>query len=217
MTVTPDDPAVQPPISPGYDPAAPREQAVPGRAVLPRGLRGRVARFDAAVDRRFDRIRGNPIADRVMYDASELADFSLLWHMIGVGRALLSSKREPEAVRLAVFLGVESVLVNGVIKGLFRRSRPVVEQARPRRLRQPRSSSFPSGHASSGFTAAGLLAQRSRAWPAWYGLAAVVASSRVHVKIHHASDVVAGAALGVLLGRVFRRMWALPPRGAEKE
>jgi undecaprenyl-diphosphatase len=212
VSVTPDDPVVQPPIRPGYEPEAPREQAVPGRAVLPPGLRERVARFDNAVDRRFDRLRGNPIADRVFYDASELADFSLLWHMIGVGRALVSTKREPEALRLAVVLGIESVLVNGIIKSLFRRSRPVVEQARPRRLRQPRSSSFPSGHASSAFTAAGLLSQRSRAWPAWYALAAVVASSRVHVRIHHASDVAGGVALGLVLGRVFRRLWPLPPR-----
>ena len=210
MSLTPDDPVVQPPIQPGYEPEAPREQAVPGRAVLPPGLRSRVARFDAAVDRRFDRIRGHPVADRVFYDASEVADFSLIWHMIGIGRALLSSKREPEAVRLVVLLGVESVLVNGLIKGLFRRSRPVVQQARPRRLRQPRSSSFPSGHASSAFTAAGLLSERSRAGPAWYGLAAVVASSRVHVKIHHASDVAAGAVLGLVLGRTFRRIWPLP-------
>ena len=210
MSVTPRDPVVQPPISPGYEPEAPREQAVPGRAVLPPGLRARVARFDAAADRRFDRIRGNRLADRVFYDASELADFSLLWHMIGIARALLWRRRGPEAVRLAVLLGVESILVNGIIKSLFRRSRPVVEQARPRRLRQPRSSSFPSGHASSAFTAAGLLSQRSRAWPAWYGLASVVAASRVHVKIHHASDVVGGAALGLVLGRVFRRIWPLP-------
>jgi undecaprenyl-diphosphatase len=217
VSVTPDDPAVQPPIAPGYDPHAPREQAVPAREVLPGGLRSRVARFDAVVDRQFDRIRGNPVADRIMYDASELADFSLLWHMIGVGRALVSTKREPEALRLAVVLAAESVLVNGVIKGLFRRSRPVVEQARPRRLRQPRSSSFPSGHASSGFTAAGLLAQQSRAWPAWYGLAALVASSRVHVKIHHASDVVGGVAVGLVLGRVARRAWPLPGKPGREE
>ena len=210
MSVTPDDPVVHPPIKPGYEPAAPREQAVPGRALLPPRLRARVAAFDAAVDRRFDRLRGHPVADRVFYDASELADFSLLWHMIGIGRALVSTKREPEAVRLAVLLGVESVLVNGIIKSLFRRSRPVVAQARPRRLRQPRSSSFPSGHASSAFTAAGLLSQRSRAWPAWYLLAGVVASSRVHVRIHHASDVAGGVVLGLVLGRAFRRIWPLP-------
>jgi undecaprenyl-diphosphatase len=209
VTSTPDDPAVHPPIAPGFDPESPREQEIPGRILLPPPLRRRVAAFDAAVDRQFDRVRGNPVADRVFYDASELADFSLLWHIVGVARALAWPRREREALRLAVCLGVESVLVNVVIKGLFRRSRPVWEEARPRRLRRPRSSSFPSGHASSGFTAAGLLAERSGAWPVWYLVAGVVASSRVHVKIHHASDVVGGALLGVVLGRLFRRAWPL--------
>jgi undecaprenyl-diphosphatase len=72
------------------------------------------------------------------------------------------------------------------------------------------SSSFPSGHASAAFTAAGILAEDSRAWPLWYLLAGLVASSRVHVKIHHASDVVGGAVLGIALGRMARRAWPLP-------
>ena len=44
-------------------------------------------------------------------------------------------------------------------------------------------------------------------------LAGVVASSRVYVKIHHASDVVAGAAIGVGLAAVARRVW---PQAAER-
>ena len=54
-----------------------------------------------------------------------------------------------------------------------------------------------------------MLAENSRAWPAFYAAAAVVASSRVYVKIHHPSDVMAGAALGLGLGRVARRAWPL--------
>jgi undecaprenyl-diphosphatase len=38
-------------------------------------------------------------------------------------------------------------------------------------------------------------------------MAATVASSRVYVKMHHASDVIAGAALGVGLGLLARRIW----------
>ena len=37
-----------------------------------------------------------------------------------------------------------------------------------------------------------------------------VASSRVYVKIHHPSDVIAGAILGVALARVARRVWPFP-------
>jgi undecaprenyl-diphosphatase len=101
--------------------------------------------------------------------------------------------------------------VNGGIKSLFRRTRPTWAEedrgARPHHLRTPMSSSFPSGHASSAFTAAVVLSQGSPLWPVYFGTAAVVASSRMYVKIHHASDVVAGAALGLVLGTAVRRLW----------
>lgn len=171
-----------------------------------------VKAFDDAVDQRFDRLRGNKVLDRVMYGASELGDWSLIWHLIGASQALLPGRDPMTAVRLSAILGVESLLVNGAIKGLFRRTRPEWgnDAPRPHNLRTPRSSSFPSGHASAAFTAAGVLAQGDPLWPVYYGIAAVVASSRVYVKIHHASDVAAGALLGVALGATARRLWPRP-------
>jgi len=169
-------------------------------------------RFDAAIERAFDLIRGNPTADRVFYAASEAGDFSLLWHTIGTGRVLLPGGRDTDAVRLSALLGVESILVNGLLKSLTARARPVEDdkQERPHHLRIPLTSSFPSGHASSAFMAASLLAERDRMLaPLYYGVAAVVAASRIHVRIHHGTDVVAGAALGLALGAAGRRIWRL--------
>jgi undecaprenyl-diphosphatase len=169
-----------------------------------------VQRFDDLVDGWFERVRGNAVADRVYYVASELGDWSLIWHVLGAAQA--AATRDTDAgfrrvVRLSAGLGAESALVNGAIKSLFRRTRPVTELARPHRLRTPRTSSFPSGHASSAFFAAALLSEDSRAKPLFYAVAIVVATSRIHVKIHHASDVVAGAALGAALGAAVRRLW----------
>jgi undecaprenyl-diphosphatase len=177
-----------------------------------------VAALDERVDAAFDRLRGQPVADRIMYGASEVGDFGLLWLFLGSLRGLRSDEDARAAVRLGVCLGAESALVNGVIKTLLPRARPVHDHEHPHRLRTPLTTSFPSGHASAGFMAATLLAdgRPRRSW--WYGLAAVVAASRIHVRIHHASDVVAGAALGVALGRLARRLWPLeaaqPPGGA---
>ena len=200
-----------------------REPVSPLRFVLPRGLSRRVGAFDRAVDKAFDdHLRGRPKADRLFYAASALGDFSLLWHLVNVARSLRPGRRhERGGLRLVVALGAESLVVNWGIKSLFRRARPVAgARPRPRPLRTPRSSSFPSGHATSGFMAATLLADGSRppSVPLWYGLAGVVAASRVHVRIHHASDVVAGGLIGVLFGLVLRRVWPLregsaPPRG----
>jgi undecaprenyl-diphosphatase len=78
-------------------------------------------------------------------------------------------------------------------------------------MRVPITSSFPSGHATAAFTAAVFLSADDDALaPLWYGLAGAVAFSRVYVRMHHASDAVAGATLGLVLGRVLRRI--LTPR-----
>ena len=164
------------------------------------------------MDGAVDKLRGNRRADRLFYAASELGDFSLIWHLVGAARGLTSNRRADEAIRLSAVLAVESILVNGVVKSFFRRRRPewLSEIPRPHRLRHPRSSSFPSGHASAAFTAATLLAEDDPLWPLYYGAAAVVASSRTYVKIHHASDVVAGAVTGLVIGRIARNVWRKP-------
>ncbi len=168
--------------------------------------------FDQAVDDLVDRnLRGRPAIDRFMYSITELGDFSLLWHLLASVRGLRSDDELTAAVRVSAVLGAESTLVNGVIKSLFRRERPVPDFERPHHLRMPKTTSFPSGHASAAFCAATLLSDgRSPARRAlWYGLAGTVAFSRVHVKIHHASDVLGGAAVGLVVGRVARRLWRL--------
>lgn len=179
---------------------------------LPPALKQAVVGFDDAVDLQLARLRGHPVADKLMYGASELGDWSLIWHLIGTGQALLPGRSPMSAVRLSVILGIESALVNGAVKSLFRRTRPAWEaaHARPFRLRTPRSSSFPSGHASSAFTAAVVLSEDDPLAPLYFAVAALVAASRPYVKIHHASDVVVGAALGVALGSVARRVWPKP-------
>jgi undecaprenyl-diphosphatase len=203
----------------GTDPSLQRPPADPATLVLPAPLAAQVRRFDTVVDGWFERVRGNPAADRLFYGASAVGDFSLIWHIAGVAHALGGARQEREAVRLGASLGIESFLVNGVVKSFFRRTRPVRDHHTARKLRKPKSSSFPSGHATSGFMAASLLSQgrpvRSKVF--WYSVATVVAASRVHVKIHHPSDVVAGAAVGVGLGAVAKRAWpvgnARTPRG----
>jgi undecaprenyl-diphosphatase len=173
--------------------------------------RALVERFDRLVDDRFDSLRGVRAIDRVMYSLSEVGDFSLIWHTASVAIALRGPEGERRAVRLSAALAAESILVNGVLKSLTGRSRPVMTDERPHRLRAPRTSSFPSGHASAASCAAVLLCDG--AGPAeracWIALAAAVATSRVHVRIHHASDVVGGVVVGTALGIAIRRRWPL--------
>jgi undecaprenyl-diphosphatase len=178
---------------------------------MPQEAASAVARFDHAADAAFDRLRGNPAADRLFYTATSMGDFSLVWLILGALRGLRSERDWHAAVRLGLGMGAESVLVNALIKSAFQRRRPAWDLERPRRVRRPRTSSFPSGHATSAFSAAVLLSEDDALWPLYFAVAVIVASSRVYVRIHHASDVAAGAVLGVGLGLVGRRLAPLPP------
>ena len=170
---------------------------------------GAIDRFDDWVDSQFDRLRGTEPADRIFYAITELADFSLLWLLLAAAKAAVDDDETPNAVRVGAVLMIESFLVNAGIKSVFKRERPVAEFERPYKLRVPLTTSFPSGHSSAAALAATLLAEHSRAKPVYWTLAALVASSRVYVRIHHASDVVGGFGLGIALGAVAKRAWPL--------
>ncbi len=150
-----------------------------------------VAAFDRSVDRLFDaHLRGRGAADAVMYAGSALGDHGIIWFVLA-GIQHVRRRRRGEVswrpfLRTAAAIGVESAVVNGPVKWIFRRSRPDAAGPRPQYLRQPRTSSFPSGHATSAFCAAALLRDDDPLWPLYYAVAVVVASSRVHVRIHHA-------------------------------
>lgn len=182
----------------------------------PRQLSGPIRRFDEAIERRAVGWRGKPVVDRVMYTASELGDHSLVWHLLATVRGLRRGDDLAGTVRIVSIMGIESLIVNGFVKSLFRRQRPVHDGPRPHKLRTPLTSSFPSGHASAAAVFAVVASEDDRAAPAYAALAATIAASRVHVRIHHPSDVVGGAALGVALGVALRWWWPsdqLLPRG----
>lgn len=165
-----------------------------------------IDRADAAVDAWWERrLRGRPCLDRLFYTASEATNHSKLWHALGGAQAVVRRDKR-SAVELSVVLAIESAVVNGLLKTIFRRSRPRNPSPRPHRLRQPLTSSFPSGHASAAMAAAAMLSRGSRWRPVWYGLALLVALSRIHVRIHHASDVAAGLGTGAVLGALARRI-----------
>jgi undecaprenyl-diphosphatase len=163
--------------------------------------------FDTWVDDTLERLRGNPIADRVFTTASHVGDFSLIWHGIGIGRAVVKG-RPDQLVVLAVMLGAESLIVNQGVKRLFRRERPTTTGDDRLQVRMPTTSSFPSGHASSAAFAAMVLSgwDGPKLGMLWWKIAAIVGISRAYVRIHHGSDVVAGALVGTLLGMAGRRI-----------
>jgi undecaprenyl-diphosphatase len=99
----------------------------------------------------------------------------------------------------ALLANTLSHVVVQVLKRAVARPRPCGPDGRPLALvALPDPFSFPSGHAAAAFAVALPVAA---AWPlpgvVALSAAALVAWSRVALRVHHASDVVAGAALGL--------------------
>ena len=168
-----------------------------------------VEQFDETIDEWLERVRGHPIADRVMTAATHAGEFSSIWHVCSLTRGFVK-RRPDQVVALAIGIALESLIVNQGLKRLFRRRRPTDSGDDRFEIRTPQTSSFPSGHASAAtFAAVTLIGwDGRRSIPLWGTLAALVATSRPYVRIHHASDIVggliAGAAMGLIARRIFR-------------
>ena len=179
---------------------------------------GRVAapvhRWDAAVAARVARWPVTP-ADRWLRRLSTVADRGALWVVVAGGLGLPPGRTplRRAAVRGLASLGTTSLLVNLVLKRVFRRGRPDPAGIPAARAlaHAPGSASFPSGHAASAAAfATGVAVESPLAGALVAPLALGVAWSRVHVGVHHPSDVVAGLAVGTAVALAGRR-WAGPP------
>lgn len=142
-----------------------------------------------------------PSLDEPLRRLSNAANNSGLWLTIAAGLGVAGGKTgRRAAVRGIAAIGVTSALVNLAVKSAWSRPRPDrVGAGVPawRNVRMPTSTSFPSGHAASGFAFAAAI---GRDQP-WLGvglrfLAAAVAYSRVHTGVHYPGDIVVGALIG---------------------
>lgn len=112
--------------------------------------------------------------------------------------------------------GAEALIVSGAavigLKTVFGRSRPYVDHDADTfhvfHGAAAKNASFPSGHAATVFTLASVVADEYDSIVVdslAYGLATAVAVGRLYQDQHWASDVVAGATLGVVTGKAVRR------------
>jgi undecaprenyl-diphosphatase len=161
-----------------------------------------VTRFDETIDAVFDPLRGQPQVDQAAAMVSNLADYGLVWVALALYKARRRGPNRRRAVVALSLAGVTSYVVNRAVKSAVMRERP--EEHLDAAVRTPSSSSFPSGHTLAAFCTAFVLAESAPETTAYVGFAGAVAASRIHLRAHHPSDVVGGAAIGSLLGLVVR-------------
>jgi membrane-associated phospholipid phosphatase len=158
-----------------------------------------------------------PSLDEPLRRLSNAANNSRLWLAIAAGLVVAGGQGgRRAAVRGTVAIAVTSALVNLAVKSAWARQRPDRVGAgvpRRRRVPMPTSTSFPSGHAASGFAFASAIG-RDQPWLglALRFLAAAVAYSRVHTGVHYPGDAVAGALVGEGTGQAVAGLLdRLPP------
>jgi len=124
--------------------------------------------------------------------------------------ATLTKRKAWRTTSLLALLGVVLAILAPLIKLVLPRARPpVVFPAEDVLLIHPLyGGSFPSGHTLLSFAVATVIARRHPWLAPWaYGLAVLVGISRVSVGVHWPVDVLAGAALGTLIGFLVLAWW----------
>ncbi len=156
--------------------------------------------------------RESPVLDAVLPRLTRSGDHGLLW--LGTAAVLALTGQRRAAVRGLASLAMASTLANVPAKYATRRARPQLTSVPLGRqlVRQPTTTSFPSGHsASAAAFALGAALEAPLVAAPVAALAAGVAYGRVHTGVHYPGDVVAGVALGTASALLVRRIWPVRP------
>ncbi|HEU4523011.1 MAG TPA: phosphatase PAP2 family protein [Thermoanaerobaculia bacterium] len=146
----------------------------------------------------------NASTHRVMHAITQLGSHTAIGACAGITTiALLRAGRRHDAWTVVISTG-GAMAINTILKNIFRRQRP---QELARRIKLPRSHSFPSGHsllsaATYPIVAHHLVERHSVATQAFvHGISGLiilsVGFSRVYFGVHFPSDVLGGFAAGL--------------------
>ena len=149
------------------------------------------------------------LLDRFMTRLSWVMTGGNGWLLFLLLATLVDRQRGWKATRAVVpALWLATATVEHPIKKWFRRRRPFISLIEAIIVgRKPGSYSFPSGHSAAAFAGALLLA---REYPAsargFFGLASLVAFSRIYLGVHYPGDVLSGSLVGMVLAKIYARL-----------
>ncbi|HMG03121.1 MAG TPA: capsule assembly Wzi family protein [Edaphobacter sp.] len=151
-------------------------------------------------------------------DAQDKANTLSNGALVGIGAVPASAylwslfSHAPQAHETGLLAGeaaINSLAVNEALKVVFRRDRPLENNAQGKFFHSGwNDGSFPSNHSILAWSMASVVASEYPGWltqTAVYGLASTVSVSRVLSEQHFPSDVLVGSVAGWLIGRYVYR------------
>ena len=146
----------------------------------------------------------SPMMDKIMVTITSTGNLGLIWIFTAV-ILLLSSKHNDERSRigygLLIALLLSIMIGNLLIKNIAKRNRPFFHKNYKLLIKQPWDYSFPSGHTLASFAAATVFFYMNPD----VGIialiyAALIALSRLYLRVHFFTDVFFSMVLGTGLG-----------------
>lgn len=140
------------------------------------------------------------VLDFILPKITMLGDGGTIWIISAFAMIFTKKYRRFGIVLLA---GLAFGLLTGtVIKDIVARPRPYTMDANIHpAIAFPRGTSFPSGHTLSSTIAATIITKTNKKFAfAAIPLAALIAFSRLYLRVHFLSDVVIAICLGVIIG-----------------
>lgn len=169
---------------------------------MPAELLEAIGRFDAAAFQ-WLRTHHSPLLDSIMAGLSDIARSGRIWIALAVLIAIFDRRRWRAVIHVLLAIALASVLTDHVAKPYFNRSRPFERYTDARVYGyKPTTRSFPSGHAATAIAGACALARLApEARSIFWVFAVLIAFSRVYLGVHYPADVLAGALLGLAIGK----------------
>lgn len=134
---------------------------------------------------------------------SMIGSAAFIWIVIVLLLIIFEEKRNHKfIISFIISILVTAVLVNAVIKNIVQRPRPATSNIPHSQYSIlytscPKDYSFPSGHASTAFAAATVIAfyDKKRKW-VYYSVAGLISLSRIYLGCHFVLDVIGGGIIG---------------------
>ena len=161
----------------------------------------RIKKLDYIVLNNISRLH-RPSLNLVMKTASRSANVGIIWWLITLP-FLIRPEWRATGFNFVVALAFAHVMGEGLIKHVVKRIRPCHSLDDDEQIiNRPRFYSFPSGHTPASFAMVGVAILRCRpiTFVPMILLAGLISFSRIYLRVHYLTDVIAGVILGTTCG-----------------